>query len=54
MGANRNRHKAKRTKENIKSNSNTLGDILREQGVSISEIKNKIQNGEKRTDKKAV
>ena len=38
MGKNRNRHKTKNKTINNKSYSNTLGDIMKEQGINLKSI----------------
>tara|TARA_R110000822_G_scaffold47109_3_gene125118 strand:+ start:936 stop:1088 length:153 start_codon:yes stop_codon:yes gene_type:complete len=49
--SNKNRHKNK--SKSVKS-VNTLGDILKAQGVNLNELKNKLQNSEKKTYKKTI
>tara|TARA_R110000751_G_scaffold126508_1_gene228382 strand:+ start:42 stop:185 length:144 start_codon:yes stop_codon:yes gene_type:complete len=43
----RNRHKTKGKKQNQKSNSNTLGDIFKSQGINLNELKEKLNGKEK-------
>lgn len=49
MSKNRNRHKSK---EKIET-SNTLGDIMKLQGINLKELKVKL-NGKEKANKKAV
>ena len=48
MGKNRNRHKTKNKTSNNKSYSNTLGDIMKEQGINLKVLKQKVN--EKKTN----
>ena len=43
MGKNRNRHKTKNNKPPKTNTSNTLGDFLKEQGISVKKLKTQLK-----------
>lgn len=47
MGKNRNRHKTKNNNPPKTNNSNTLGDFLQEQGLSVKKLKTQLKANEK-------
>ena len=47
MGKNRNRHKTKNNKPPKTNTSNTLGDFLKEQGISVKKLKTQLKVNEK-------
>ena len=47
MGKNRNRHKTKNKSTPKKSNSYTLGDLMRDKGIDIKKFKKNLNNEKK-------
>tara|TARA_Y100001937_G_C7056418_1_gene301652 strand:- start:318 stop:467 length:150 start_codon:yes stop_codon:yes gene_type:complete len=49
VGKNRNRHKTKQ-KNTDKPYANTLGEIMKAQGINLKEVRKKFKNGKKETN----